>query len=198
MNVHSHGVSVYYLIDPRTQQVRYVGYTHRPYRRYVDHTTSKEITHKGNWILGLQKIGLQPIFSVRCVVQTEDEAKRIEIALIARLPNLTNMTAGGDGGAISEEAKLKISQKLQGHRHLTESGREKIRLANRRPMPEAQKEKIRQANKKAWLAKSPEEQIQTYPGRSHTLETIQKLRNIFANFTQEQKDRRSRKGIKRT
>ena len=95
------GVSVYQLLDPRTGSVRYVGYSSDPRRRFANHACDAAETHKARWIRALQRDGLTPVLAILCVVETAEEAKRIEVALIARLravgANLTNATAGGDG-----------------------------------------------------------------------------------------------------
>lgn len=109
---------IYYLLDPRNNEVRYVGYTKDPSKRLVDHVHEQADTHKCSWVQMLLLKGLLPELSIRCVVEDATEAKRIEIALIAALRlqgvNLTNNTIGGDGfvgGHHKESTKAKISQK---------------------------------------------------------------------------------------
>lgn len=112
--------SVYYLSDPVTGRVRYVGCSSRPSARFAFHLEARDDSHRSRWIRGLQAQGLQPKFSLQCVLQTEAEMFRIEVALIALLKlrgePLTNMTAGGDGiVAASEEIRAKRSKALLGN-----------------------------------------------------------------------------------
>lgn len=53
---------VYYLIDPRTNEVKYVGKTKNPKSRYKQHITKldKTMTPKKRWLLELRSKGLQP------------------------------------------------------------------------------------------------------------------------------------------
>jgi len=53
---------VYYLIDPRTKEVKYVGKTKNPPSRYKQHITKldKTMTPKKRWLLELRSKGLMP------------------------------------------------------------------------------------------------------------------------------------------
>lgn len=95
--------SVYYLLDPHTEQVRYVGYSKHPSVRYRRaHLKAVRKGHRDNWIRSLLAIGLKPQLSICCILETKEEAVRIEIALIALLRqrgiDLVNTTVGGEGG----------------------------------------------------------------------------------------------------
>lgn len=97
--------SIYYLLDPTNGRVRYVGYSRDPGERYGAHLMQsfQRKTHKERWIASLIDRDQYPIMSVRCVVQGAEEAKRIEVLLIASLRqrgvDLVNTTRGGDGSA---------------------------------------------------------------------------------------------------
>lgn len=133
---------VYYLVDPTDQRVRYVGYSRNPQKRYEAHVLQslRCRTHKETWIYSLIKRSLVPTLSVRCIVHEADEAKRIEIALIAMLKqqgnDLTNGTVGGDGGATMTGKKFsvktcaKIGAAHRGKR-LSDEQRQQISEANR-------------------------------------------------------------------
>jgi len=96
------GYGIYYLIDPTTNVVRYVGYSRSPEKRYESHLVCFKNDHKANWIDTLLSNKLLPILSIRCIVATKDEACRIEVALISSLRargiDLTNILPGGQGG----------------------------------------------------------------------------------------------------
>ena len=119
---------IYVLIDPRSQAVRYVGWTINPDLRLRQHIwpTARDRTHKANWIRQLRAIGLKPIMQVIDSGQGEgwpDVERRHIAAYRAAGADLTNMTSGGDG--------------LPGCRHTAES-RAKIRASSlgRRLTPE--------------------------------------------------------------
>lgn len=98
-------VSVYFLCEPDSEVIRYVGYTSMPTRRLAGHVASalkyQRNTHKDNWIRSLARDGKQPVMKITRVVASVDEAKQLEIAFIADLQasghRLTNATLGGDG-----------------------------------------------------------------------------------------------------
>jgi hypothetical protein len=97
--------SLYYLVDPFSEEIRYVGYSRDPEKRYLTHVKQALLrrTHKECWIASLLDQGAYPKLSICCIVQDADEAKRVEVALIALLKerglDLTNGTTGGDGSA---------------------------------------------------------------------------------------------------
>lgn len=120
--------SIYYLIDPTDDRTRYVGYSRNPIKRYETHVLQsfERRTHKETWIHSLVEQDILPVLSIRCIVQDADEAKRIEVALIAMLKrrgiDLTNGTRGGDGSAgftWSEENYRKHKEWYEAHKHLT-------------------------------------------------------------------------------
>lgn len=112
--------SVYCLADPRTSEVRYVGYSKYPEARFASHCKDISNTHKARWVAKLHReAGLVPVLSVQCIVETAAEAKRIEVALIAlyksRGVRLTNGTAGGDGVVDpTPEAREKHASAIRG------------------------------------------------------------------------------------
>lgn len=103
---------VYYLLDPRTSCCApnegdkvYVGITKDPGKRHFGHIIEaikdKIRTLKLSWIRSLRSADLIPRLVVKCVLENETEAKRVEVALIAALRrkgcDLKNGTQGGDG-----------------------------------------------------------------------------------------------------
>ena len=53
---------IYGLVDPRDRQIKYVGQSNDPERRYQQHINAIEDTAKGIWIQGLRTIGQLPEF----------------------------------------------------------------------------------------------------------------------------------------
>jgi hypothetical protein len=88
---------IYGLCDPDTGEVRYVGKTvGDPKFRLKCHLADRGRSRKANWIRSLP--GPPTIRVLEDDPADLDEAER---RWIAELPNLTNLTAGGDGGDTS-------------------------------------------------------------------------------------------------
>lgn len=103
---------IYVLIDPETQEVRYVGKANNPQVRFGSHLRDKQNTHKTNWIRKLQSKGLKPLMEVIEEVPYEQwkEREMFWIAFYqAQGCNLTNSTGGGDGHDLAPESRAKIS-----------------------------------------------------------------------------------------
>lgn len=102
---------VYHLIDPRTNEIKYVGITNNPKRRYLQHLTPSNLkikTKKNSWIKSLLKINLKPSITIKYFCNKEDAFDN-EKAEIKRLRDigvdLKNSTDGGD--CVSEKTSLK-------------------------------------------------------------------------------------------
>src|SRR5579864_1213223 len=94
---------IYGLIDPITQELRYIGFTVQTLRaRLSKHISDvkKETTHKANWIKSLLNKGLKPeIFLLQETNKNEwKEDEQWNIAYFKSIGcRLTNHTLGGDG-----------------------------------------------------------------------------------------------------
>ncbi len=121
---------IYELIEPITDETRYIGKTNNPSYRFKTHIreVSKKNTHKNNWIKSLLKQNLEPVLNIIDEVKESESSywERFYISLY-KVWNcrLTNSTLGGDGHNRedvlgrknpmygkhhSEETKKKISQ----------------------------------------------------------------------------------------
>lgn len=94
--------SIYVLIDPRSNEVRYVGWSSDVRARFGAHLreAKRARTHKERWIAGLLAAGLRPICEVVETGLGEGwaDAERRQIAdYRAAGARLTNATDGGDG-----------------------------------------------------------------------------------------------------
>lgn len=104
--------NIYILIDPETQQVRYVGKANNVSERYKAHLNRarNHQIHKLNWINSLKRKGLKPIIEVVDIVPI-DEWVFWETYWIAQFKswgfNLINYTIGGDGATFSNETTFK-------------------------------------------------------------------------------------------
>jgi len=112
--------TIYELVDPRTQETRYVGQTIQPLPiRLGKHLTSKKTkTHVYAWIRLLEAEGLKPV--IREIVQVPGEhADTVECFLISYYrtigARLTNHESGGrTNKTFSQVHREKISAALKG------------------------------------------------------------------------------------
>jgi hypothetical protein len=109
---------IYTLSHPITNEIRYVGKTVRPKRRFNEHCSinicSKRKNHKNNWCLKLLKNGLKP--KINFIDKTLENWQELEQKWIKHFKelscNLLNETNGGEGQEgrkLTEEHKKKIS-----------------------------------------------------------------------------------------
>lgn len=131
---------IYALIDPRTNEVRYIGKSstglRRPERHARPGSLAKDGTWKARWIRKLQAEGA----TYRIEVLEEVDRERLSLAEIEWIAKgralgwpLTNLTDGGDGMSgfrFSEETRRKISERLKGKR-LSDATKELVAAANR-------------------------------------------------------------------
>ncbi len=128
--------NIYVLIDPRTNEVRYIGKADNPLDRLKHHLTPKQLrkkTAKNSWLKNLLAHSAKPILQILEIVPMRnwEERERYWIAYYQKLGfRLTNGTEGGDGGAPSEEARRKISITLKG-RKLPPEQRQKMSAAHK-------------------------------------------------------------------
>jgi hypothetical protein len=96
-------VSIYGLVDPRTNQLRYVGKTkkslHKRLKNHVQDARYGFKRHVCNWVGELLRLGLRPeIFVIEEVAGDWAEAERFWIAYFRSIgAHLTNIAKGGQG-----------------------------------------------------------------------------------------------------
>jgi len=92
---------IYILQDPLTEEVRYVGKSNNPKRRYQSHLWDKPKVkyYSYYWIQSLLKKGLKPILTI--IDETENNWQELEQYWIEQFIcwgfRLTNITKGGEG-----------------------------------------------------------------------------------------------------
>lgn len=85
---------IYALLDPRTEEVRYVGKTTNPRRRFFEHLRKPANEHLARWLNALNQLGLVPNLEILDEVGDETWAER-ERFWISRFVNLVNINPGG-------------------------------------------------------------------------------------------------------
>lgn len=113
--------SIYALLDPRNQSVRYIGKTienlERRLKGHID-DCSKYRSHRANWIKLLRSLGKKPIIFLLEEVPEEfwRDAERFWIKHFRSIgAKLTNETDGGDSGMrMSPESRARMSTAKKG------------------------------------------------------------------------------------
>lgn len=106
---------IYILIDPTTNQVRYIGKTNNPVERYKNHKNRcrDKNTHKRRWINKLRLQNLYPEIEVIDKVPIDKWRywEKFWIAYYKFLGcDLTNYTSGGDGLTFGNQTSFKKGQ----------------------------------------------------------------------------------------
>lgn len=129
---------IYALVDPRNEEVRYVGWTLNVTKRLQGHVscsrTGAEKTHKSNWIKSLLEIGLSPRMDILESGSGDGwgEAETRWIQHYRDLSHsLTNIASGGEGTTgctPSAETRQKLRDVMRS-RVFSEEHRERISRA---------------------------------------------------------------------
>lgn len=155
---------IYFLIDPRTNEIRYVGKTTKNLnkRLFNGHLKDKTKTHKTNWLNSLKKQGLIPEIKLVKICKNEELcnfSEKFYIKIFGRADkntgNLVNSTDGGEGTPgkiLTQETKDKIGKSNTGKnlgRKASEQEKEIRRIAYKNIPEEIKKQtgkKISEAN----------------------------------------------------
>jgi group I intron endonuclease len=159
---------IYGLIDPFTDELRYIGMSscgiYRP-RQHLKLGSRAKKTYLYNWINSVMDKGGTPIITVLTECSKEELAKK-EIEFIAKYKSegakLTNLTTGGEGNpgrVVSKETSDKIRKALTGKK-LTEEHKKSLRVphkgnsAHRKGIKLSQEEKERISKHQEFKIKS--------------------------------------------
>jgi group I intron endonuclease len=130
--------NIYLLKDPISNEVRYVGKSDNPDKRFKEHIKKAKYskTHKNNWILSLKDNGLIPILEIIDQVPS-NECGFWEQHWIDQMKSwgfsLTNIANGGVGGNLGLVVNRKISEKKKGIKFSLETiNKMKIAAKNRK------------------------------------------------------------------
>ena len=112
---------IYALIDPITNEIRYIGKSHNPKQRLNHHVfnSKHKKTHKECWIYGLLQKNIRPklIIIEECNEYNWVEREKFHIS---QYDNLTNLTEGGEGQVgykHSERTKQHMSENRKGEKN---------------------------------------------------------------------------------
>jgi len=148
---------IYKLIDPITNEIRYVGKTDKELsiRKNQHIRDSKRYNnHKSNWIKLLIREGYEPIIELieEC---DNDKWEEREIFWISQYDNLTNGTLGGDGCVPTEETIEKLRKCNSGENNprygveVSQETKDKISKALKdRTLTEKHKENLKKSSNK--------------------------------------------------
>jgi group I intron endonuclease len=164
--------TIYKLIDPNTNQVRYIGLTFNDLKlRLKSHMSEPGKSHKIFWIKKLKKDGLKPIIeSVEENISTYEEACHREIYYIEYFKSigckLTNMASGGNKNKkMSEETRKKMSESHKKRyetfkMELSEETKELISKSTKKRFEyPIEREKLRISNKRYEDSKTPDQKL---------------------------------------
>lgn len=173
---------IYFLRDPQTNEVRYVGQTIREIpTRLGEHYSDKKRTRKSNWILSLRRKGLRPFIEIVNFCYSKSESDECEIGYIKFLRSigvkLTNLTNGGEGtfGYVpSKETLKKLSDSHKGHIQSQETKDKRAVALTGKKRSEEYKNKMRiMAIDRKW--QPPSETNNYWLGKKRSPEDIEKL-----------------------
>jgi len=105
---------LYELIDPITDETRYIGKANNPQIRFARHLKDKHLSYKCSWIKSLKERSLEPILNIIDEVNESEWQfwERFYIQLYKSWNcRLTNLQNGGEGCSnLTEETRKKMSE----------------------------------------------------------------------------------------
>lgn len=156
---------IYGLIDPRTEEIRYIGKSVRPHERTRNHINEPPSNcHRSHWLQQLKRASVEPVLVLLEHYSGGVSWQRVERWWIAFGRSqgwpLTNNTDGGDGvRGLSDETRERMRKTWLGRRHKPETI-EKLRIARRRRVTSdatrAKMSATRRGRKITWSAKVAE------------------------------------------
>lgn len=148
-------IYIYSLTDPITQEIRYVGKTTAPERRYIAHRNATDGRHdKRAWVKSLKAAGRVPLLDVLEEVDCDEksqmwaDAERYWIAYLRFIGcPLLNFSAGGYGGYKHKPETIEVIRQMKRAENLRPETRAKMSASQkgRKLSPEI-REKMRRSH----------------------------------------------------
>ena len=109
---------IYALIDPLTDEIRYIGYTSKSLEKRLKshiYDCNRTKSHKTNWINSLLNKGLKPIIKQLNETNEIKVCLDMEVYYISLYDNLTNSTSGGETSkTYRKDVLIKMSENRKG------------------------------------------------------------------------------------
>jgi len=191
-------VTIYALLDPRDNQIRYIGKAKNLKKRVIEHLKLRERTYKNNWLKSIVALGLKPKVKVLEIVNDDDwqDKERYYIKYYKDLGcRLTNMTEGGEGIDFTDVIRQKISKANKGRKPSRKAIENSIRTNRGRKLTKLHRLKISKKLKGIKRSKSVcEKQRQRMLGKKWSEESRIKLSKSKKGFVwkEESKDKLKR------
>lgn len=193
---------IYGLIDPRNQQLRYIGKVDNPKKRLHCHINGrfKTDSYKNHWLKNLCHDSKPELIILEKISILEwEDAEKWWIAYCKFLGvSLTNGTDGGDGVLPTPETRRKMSEAQTGEKHSMYGKRHtdetKRKMSNSHKGEKAYwygKERIFSEEYKIKLSKSHQGKNNSMYGKHHSKEACQKIAFAASNRSQETRQKLS-------
>lgn len=104
---------IYGLKDPRYNEIKYIGQSVFPNKRFFGHLgvpRKQRKTYKEKWIFKLKKLNLKPSLEILKVCKKE-ESDKYEVKLISEYKPKTNGTSGGNGNYKIKDKEINLLNK---------------------------------------------------------------------------------------
>jgi group I intron endonuclease len=162
--------TIYKLIDPITNETRYIGLTFNDLKqRLKSHCSEKSKSHKSNWIQKLKSEGYKPIIeSIEENISTYEECCEREIFYIEKFKldghRLTNSASGGNKNKkMSDETREKMSHSAKNRKVKFIMSNETKKLLSEKTKErfkkEKERDKLRISNKRFEDSKTDEQKL---------------------------------------
>lgn len=193
---------IYGLIDPRNQELRYIGKADNPKKRLQSHINGrfKTDSYKNHWLKNLCYNSKPELIILEKISILEwEESEKWWIVYCKFLGvRLTNGTEGGDGCVPTPEVRKKMSEAQSGERHSMygkyHSDETKIKMSISHKGEKAYwygKTRLFSDEHKMRLSESHQGKNNSMYGKQHSKETCQKIAIAASNRSQETKKKMS-------
>lgn len=141
-------IYIYALIDPRSNEIRYIGKSIRPKERLWNHYQDKCQCHRTHWLAELKRDGFMATIKILQTLPDNSDWQKCERRWILKGKSLgwplTNNTEGGDGtSGLPEETRMRMALTWKGRKHRPDSLLKIGAASKGRKHSDASKERMR-------------------------------------------------------